>query len=34
MDEDQRERRYRVWRKAVSKSLDWTDADTEALDAD
>ncbi|QIG38366.1 glycerol kinase GlpK [Microbacterium sp. 4R-513] len=29
MEEDERERRYRLWQKAVSKSLDWVDADVE-----
>ncbi|MGC5222335.1 glycerol kinase GlpK [Micromonospora sp. DT81.3] len=27
MSEDERERRYRIWKKAVSKSLDWVDDD-------
>ncbi|WP_345801818.1 glycerol kinase GlpK [Microbacterium sp. AZCO] len=31
MDEDERERRYRMWRKAVSKSLDWVDDDARIL---
>jgi glycerol kinase len=31
MPEDERERRYRQWRKAVSKSLDWVDDDARAL---
>lgn len=30
MPEDERERRYRIWQKAVSKSLDWVDADDDA----
>jgi glycerol kinase len=28
MDADERERRMRSWRKAVSKTLDWVDDDT------
>ena len=31
MPEDERERRYRQWKKAVSKSLDWVDDDARAL---
>jgi len=31
MDEDERERRYRLWRKAVTKSLDWVDDDARIL---
>ena len=31
MPEDERERRYRQWRKAVSKSLDWVDDDARVL---
>ncbi len=31
MPEDERERRYRQWQKAVSKSLDWVDDDARAL---
>lgn len=31
MDEDERERRYRQWKKAVSKSLDWVDDDARTL---
>jgi glycerol kinase len=31
MPEDERERRYRLWRKAVSKSLDWVDDDVRHL---
>ncbi|MBN9175592.1 MAG: glycerol kinase GlpK [Microbacterium sp.] len=31
MGVDERERRYRMWRKAVSKSLDWVDDDARAL---
>ena len=31
MDADERERRYRMWQKAVGKSLDWVDADARAL---
>jgi glycerol kinase len=31
MDEDERERRFRLWRKAVSKSLDWVDDDARTL---
>ncbi len=31
MGTDERERRLRVWRKAVSKSFDWVDDDTTAL---
>lgn len=31
MPEDERERRYRLWRKAVSKSLDWVDDDARTL---
>lgn len=31
MPEDERERRYRMWRKAVSKSLDWVDDDARTL---
>ncbi|QWC85185.1 glycerol kinase GlpK [Nocardioidaceae bacterium] len=30
MDEDERERLLRNWKKAVTKTLDWVDADTEA----
>ena len=33
MPEDERERRHRQWQKAVTKSLDWVDDDTRALDA-
>jgi glycerol kinase len=31
MSEDERERRFRQWRKAVSKSLDWVDDDARVL---
>ena len=31
MDADERERRYRLWRKAVSKSMDWVDDDARTL---
>ena len=31
MDEDERERRYRQWKKAVSKSMDWVDDDARVL---
>lgn len=31
MDGDERDRRYRMWQKAVSKSLDWVDDDARAL---
>ena len=31
MPDDERERRYRMWRKAVSKSLDWVDDDARVL---
>ncbi|MFV0319746.1 MAG: glycerol kinase GlpK [Microbacterium sp.] len=31
MDADERERRYRQWQKAVSKSLDWVDDDARLL---
>ncbi|MET0735140.1 MAG: FGGY-family carbohydrate kinase, partial [Microbacterium sp.] len=31
MPEDERERRYRQWQKAVSKSLDWVDDDARVL---
>ena len=31
MSEDERERRYRMWRKAVAKSLDWVDDDARTL---
>ncbi len=31
MSEDERERRYRMWQKAVSKSLDWVDDDARIL---
>jgi glycerol kinase len=31
MPADERERRYRQWRKAVSKSLDWVDDDARTL---
>ncbi|MFT3798387.1 glycerol kinase GlpK [Microbacterium sp.] len=31
MDADERERRYRQWQKAVSKSLDWVDDDAHLL---
>nr|WP_274637774.1 glycerol kinase GlpK [Microbacterium bovistercoris] len=31
MDADERERRYRMWQKAVSKSLDWVDDDARTL---
>ncbi|MDY0908930.1 glycerol kinase GlpK [Microbacterium sp. CFBP9034] len=31
MPEDERERRYRLWKKAVSKSLDWVDDDARTL---
>jgi glycerol kinase len=27
MDEDERERLYRNWKKAVTKTLDWVDED-------
>ncbi len=30
MPADERERRYRVWQKAVTKSVDWVDEDTSA----
>jgi glycerol kinase len=30
MDEGERERLYRNWKKAVSKTFDWVDEDTEA----
>jgi glycerol kinase len=33
MSADERERRYRIWRKAVTKSLDWVDDDTRMHDA-
>jgi glycerol kinase len=29
MDEDERERLYRNWKKAVTKTLDWVDDDVE-----
>jgi glycerol kinase len=32
MAADERERRYRIWRKAVTKSLDWVDDDTRMPD--
>ncbi|WP_019179423.1 glycerol kinase GlpK [Microbacterium yannicii] len=31
MPEEERERRYRMWRKAVAKSLDWVDDDARVL---
>jgi glycerol kinase len=31
MPEDERERRYRQWQKAVTKSLDWVDDDARTL---
>jgi glycerol kinase len=31
MSEDERERRYRMWQKAVTKSLDWVDDDARTL---
>lgn len=31
MAQDERERRYRLWQKAVSKSLDWVDDDARTL---
>ncbi|WP_417562109.1 glycerol kinase GlpK [Microbacterium sp.] len=31
MDDDERGRRYRMWQKAVAKSLDWVDDDARAL---
>ncbi|KRA22501.1 glycerol kinase [Microbacterium sp. Root61] len=31
MSVDERERRYRMWKKAVSKSLDWVDDDARSL---
>ena len=31
MAEDERSRRRRLWRKAVSKSLDWVDDDARVL---
>jgi len=31
MDDAERERRYRLWRKAVTKSLDWVDDDARTL---
>src|SRR5690606_9924841 len=31
MPEDERERRYRQWQKAVTKSLDWVDEDARVL---
>jgi glycerol kinase len=31
MADDERERRYRLWQKAVSKSLDWVDDDARTL---
>ncbi len=31
MDADQRERRYRLWKKAVEKSMDWVDDDARTL---
>jgi glycerol kinase len=31
MDEDERERRYRLWCKAVTRSLDWVDEDARIL---
>ena len=30
MDDAERERQLRNWKKAVTKTLDWVDADTEA----
>ena len=33
MPEDERERRVRLWQKAVTKSLDWVDDDVTALSA-
>ena len=29
MDKDEVERQYRLWKKAVSKTLDWVDEDVE-----
>ena len=31
MAQDERERRCRLWKKAVSKSLDWVDDDARTL---
>jgi glycerol kinase len=31
MDADERARRYRQWKKAVSKSIDWVDEDARIL---
>jgi len=31
MDAEERERRYRLWKKAVSKSMDWVDDDARTL---
>ena len=31
MDEDERERLYRQWKKAVGKSIDWVDDDARIL---
>ena len=32
MPEDERERLYRNWKKAVTKTLDWVDEDTESIE--
>ncbi len=34
MDEEERERRYRLWKKAVTKSFDWVDDDATTLAED
>ena len=31
MDEETRDRYMRLWKKAVERTLDWVDDDTEAL---
>ncbi|RZI81823.1 MAG: glycerol kinase, partial [Microbacterium sp.] len=31
MEADERERRYRLWKKAVEKSMDWVDDDARTL---
>jgi glycerol kinase len=31
MEEEERARRYRMWKKAVTKSLDWVDDDARTL---
>ena len=31
MSEDERERRYRIWKKAVERTFDWVDEDTTEL---